>query len=341
MFRRVLGSITSKILLHLEGVFRFIEFYHPIIITYSIRKHGFILTKTINKYPNIGILIQGKIVNEGTELIETLKRYISMFPNIQVVISTWAISAELKYKLENLGAKLVLSNEIEYPGTGNINLQIQTTRAGIKAFSDDIEFVLKTRTDMRIYDPLALDYLNSIFQRYGKTEKNTRILVPSFGSMKFRCYSASDQLQYSTKECLIDFWSCDFMSDEGNRALDNDGEYLEISRPSWAVGGIQFAEEFLITQNMLRKNIQPDYTLAQSLRVYREDFVIINENNLDLVWIKNSKRELHNRSKHQTRSISLIPLTDWEWESLNTNYDFFLSKSIREIEMLIDSGMPK
>ncbi len=341
LFRRLFRNITFVILTHIEALFRLIEFYHPLLITYSIRRNTYIGAKTTKNYSNIGILIQGKVLHEGDLLIETLKRYMSMFPNVQVVVSTWEIEMELKSKIEYLGAKLVISNQIEYPGTGNVNLQIQTTRAGLDAFAKEVEFVLKTRTDMRIYDPMALEYLDSIFERFGKTEKRTRILIPSFGSMKFRCYSASDQLQYSTKDCLINFWCCDFMTEDGNMELSNVGEYPGISRPVWATGGIQFAEEFLITQYLLRRGIRPDYTLAQSLQIYREDFVVINESHLDLVWIKNSKRELQNRAKHQNHSISLVPLTDWEWVVLNTNYDLFLAKSKKEIDLLINTGMPK
>ncbi len=333
--KRTIFSV-NRIISILEKVFKRIEKLHDVNMSYSLRTENRILCKSSDRYPQVAVLVQGDVQGKEKFTFNSVYMYRKFFPNAQIILSTWKIDDLLRLNFEREGIKVVTSEPISHSGVGNVNLQIQTTRAGLSNLDDSIEFVLKTRTDMRIYDVLALDYLSSIFSQYGTAGNQTKILVPSFNSMKFRCYSASDQIQYSSKDRLIEFWDCDFMTKDRNIVDNNPGEYPGVSRPNWARNGIQFAEEYLITQDLMKKGISPDYSLIQSLNVIRDYFVIVNENNLDLVWAKNSKRELSNRSRFQISDLGLISMQDWEWIELYRDSDQYIAKSRHQLLSLIN-----
>lgn len=329
----VVNLLSKQILLHLSSILREVGKAQEIQLTYSSRKQEPLPFRVPVDYRNIGILIQGSVPQNEMELLELVKSYSNLYPDVQIVVSTWQLSQNLTDLLDQVGVTIVSSTDSIYSGTGNVNLQIHTTRTGLTGFKDHIEFVLKTRTDMQVYDYKSLEFLISTFERYGYRDGDARIIIPSFNTMKYRCYSASDQLQFSTKDRLMDFWNCDFMTEAGNPVFNTYGEYPGISRPLWAKNGIQFAEEFLVTQDMMRHGIWPDYTLKQSLKVYRDSFIVVNESNLDLVWKKNSSRELTNRSKYQNLELGLRPLLDWEWQDLNEDFESFYLRTKYELDL--------
>lgn len=324
---------SKQILIHLSSLLCEVGKAQEIQLTYSSRNLKPLLYRGSRGYQHTGILIQGSVPENDIELLELAKSYRNLYPDVQIVVSTWQLSQKLTDLLYQAGVTIVSSTDSIYSGTGNVNLQIHTTRTGLTGFKNHIEFVLKTRTDMQVYDYKSLDFLISTFERHGYHEGVARIIVPSFNTMKYRCYSASDQLQFSTKDRLMDFWNCDFMTEAGNPVFNTDGEYPGISRPLWAKNGIQFAEEYLVTQDMMRRGVWPDYTLKQSLKVYRDSFIIVNESNLDLVWKKNSSRDLTNRSKYQNLEVGLRPLLDWEWQDLNQDFESFYLQAKNELDL--------
>jgi hypothetical protein len=329
----VVYLFSKQILIHLSSLLCEVGKAQEIQLTYSSRNLKPLLYRGSRGYQHTGILIQGSVPENDIELLELAKSYRNLYPDVQIVVSTWQLSQKLTDLLYQAGVTIVSSTDSIYSGTGNVNLQIHTTRTGLTGFKNHIEFVLKTRTDMQVYDYKSLDFLISTFERHGYHEGVARIIVPSFNTMKYRCYSASDQLQFSTKDRLMDFWNCDFMTEAGNPVFNTDGEYPGISRPLWAKNGIQFAEEYLVTQDMMRRGVWPDYTLKQSLKVYRDSFIIVNESNLDLVWKKNSSRDLTNRSKYQNLEVGLRPLLDWEWQDLNQDFESFYLQAKNELDL--------
>ena len=116
-----------------------------------------------------------------------------------------------------------------------------------------------------------------------------------------------------------------------------EGEYPGISRPNWAKNGIQFAEEYLVTQDLMNRQVLPNYTLLQSLQILRENYIVIDEGILDLVWDKNSKRELANRSRFQGNELYLSPMRAWEWQKLNCNLDEFYLEARNQLESFLRS----
>ena len=69
----------------------------------------------------IAIVIQGGILEEDNFTFSTITHYISHFPDILVVLSTWTLSKKLLDRLEKLKVTVVQNKMPKNRGIANIN----------------------------------------------------------------------------------------------------------------------------------------------------------------------------------------------------------------------------
>ena len=88
--------------------------------------------------------MQGPIILEENLTLETLKFYKNIFPENQLILSTWK-NEEIKSieKLKNLDIEVILNEKPSFAGIANINYQIVSTSSGIKAKEMGYNYVLK------------------------------------------------------------------------------------------------------------------------------------------------------------------------------------------------------
>ena len=120
---------------------------------------------------HLAVVLQGPIVKEADFTLETLKFYRIIFPNTPVIVSTWDDEdAEYLDRLRKEGAEVLLNKKPTYPGPSNVNFQIISTAAGIQRAKDSgVDYVIKNRTDQRVYNPNSRKFLLNLVKAFPLT----------------------------------------------------------------------------------------------------------------------------------------------------------------------------
>ena len=143
-------------------------------------------------FDDTAIVFQGPIEYDDNYTAETFKLYRSIYPNIPIVVSTWKDEATDTFRRECKENSIVLlENDMpEERAYGNINLQLKSSFEGVKYIKENTsaKFVLKTRTDQRMYYFDFLVYFKNLLDSFPpKGDKlNQRIIL--FGSETVKKY---------------------------------------------------------------------------------------------------------------------------------------------------------
>jgi hypothetical protein len=124
-------------------------------------------------------------------------------------------------------------------------------------------------------------------------------------------------------ETLLDFWEID----------------LDVRNPESASGmtaktlrdysKLRLAECYLTSEYLLKKNLVPNFSLSQSLEFIRDFFVIVDQQAIDLVWNKNTRKEFRYRKDAYPSKFQEIQ--NWEWRAMQSSLDDYL-----KLEFLLD-----
>lgn len=122
----------------------------------------------MKKMPGMAIVIQGPLDKQDNFTLETVKLYKVYYPNALIIVSTWTDEdKEYLDEIEKSGAVIVTSDYPEKSGRGNVNYQCISTLQGIKKAKEmGAEYVMKNRSDMRMYRRYALEYMYNLWEKY-------------------------------------------------------------------------------------------------------------------------------------------------------------------------------
>ncbi len=162
------------------------------------------------------IVIQGPIRKEDNFTLETVKFYKRNYPATTVFLSTWTdedISAFEVLKDKNF--KIIQSVK-PYPGSGNINLQIFSTKVAIDwAIRMGLTYILKTRTDERMYGTDSLKFMQNMLKCFPVLRSNNqhqRIITTNAGST-IHPYHFSDLFMFGEAFDMELYWSAELIMD--------------------------------------------------------------------------------------------------------------------------------
>jgi len=297
-FSRILTSALFRLL-------DFMDIKNDTLTTYRI-KHlqlnksllpGKLKHRRIEK--EVGILIQGKIIPVTTFRI--CKRYKSLYPNVRIVLSTWAneSSQELS-RIRNLGIHVIENEVPKNPGPSNINLQIASTYSGIQYLGTfPVQYVLKNRSDCWLSSDFFLEYFQTLNSHY--PESGTRIIVPSYNSFLFRLYSPSDQIQFASLELLKFFWDCPQVAESAE--------------------DFRFSESYLLRSMLERQGYSVQNSIYDSLSIYRDRFIFADNEQIGLVLNKGSKSWPGNRWAKDGYPQQWSEIQFWHWLELQSGLD--------------------
>ena len=118
---------------------------------------------------------------------------------------------EVIEKIKVSGACVIQNDLPATGGPGNINYQLKSTLKGIELAQDlNYEYLLKTRTDQRLYRHDLFQYFISLINVFplkkNKIQKN-RLIVSSLKTCKYRLYSISDMLMFGTTNDILLYWN--------------------------------------------------------------------------------------------------------------------------------------
>ena len=269
-------------------------------LTYWIRPRNekFINPNVIPKksYKEYGIVVQGNLRLEDNFTFETLKYYRRMYPEAHIVLSCWNTDDKKTIeKVKELNVEVVIS---EFPkqlyGYGPNNLQLQTTSAGISCLDKyGCKYILKTRSDQRIYEPDALSYLMKMLNTFPirlNCGANGRLISCSLSTFVNRLYNISDMMIFGYSSDVKRYFSCPV--DSRNYAtpyLDDQIEYSKLR-----TGEIYFASHYI---ESLGFNLK--WTIEDSNLFRKELFIIVDSEDIDQFWPKYTQEEYRWRRYNQ------------------------------------------
>lgn len=267
---------NSKVPLIIDG-----DFYN--LKNFPIKAKNYQLQSDAYTIPSLCIVIQGPIVKENDFTLETCKIYKKIFNNSEtIILSTWD-TEDKKYlkNFEAIGVKVLLSKAPDFAGRANLNYQILSTMKGLKEGEKlGCEYAIKTRTDQRFYSTnLSRDLFNllKIYPPSPNYNMHSRLVALSFNSFKYRYYGISDMFLFGNTQDMLKYW---------NSPLDTKKyeEYKTIKQKDlWQ----QYCSETYIASHFLKNiGVTPEYTLKHTWKIYKDLFIFIDKEILDMYWPK-------------------------------------------------------
>ena len=310
---------NSKVPLIIDG-----DFYN--LKNFPIKAKNYQLRSDAYTIPSLCIVIQGPIVKENDFTLETCKIYKKIFNNSEtIILSTWD-TEDKKYlkNFESIGVKVLLSKAPDFAGRANLNYQILSTMKGLEEGEKlGCEYAIKTRTDQRFYSTnLSRDLFNllKIYPPSPNYNMHSRLVALSFNSFKYRYYGISDMFLFGNTQDMLKYW---------NSPLDTKKyeEYKTIKQKDlWQ----QYCSETYIASHFLKNiGVTPEFTLKHTWKIYKDLFIFIDKEILDMYWPKYTNLDSRWRL---FRPYMLEEMRHSDWLNLYLNDDFFIKE---DIELLI------
>ena len=262
----------------------------------------------------VGIILQGPI-GDRNFLIETIGLYSKIFPNCHVVLSTWKDEDVKNIDKYNKNLHIIQSNYPSEPGyfSKKINYQLKSTSAGINFLKTlNVDYIIKSRTDCRIYKPNTIPYLLSLFKNFPKKNNgdSSRIFATGIGTSKYKVYGLADLFQFGrTRDLELYFKFEDEKTIMANYGFNN----------KKIIKGTALVNPSLLCARYLRNlNIELKWSLDHWWECLRDHFGIIDADSIDLLWLKHSwefeKRLVRNYNFKASRAVEFS-----DWLSLYTH----------------------
>ncbi|MBN1688561.1 MAG: hypothetical protein JW893_05635 [Candidatus Omnitrophica bacterium] len=287
----------------------------------------------IKAFKKNGLVLQGPVITEDDFTLETIRLYKKTFDHSVIILSTWSDEKkEVLSRFEDEGIIVLLNEKPGIPGYGNINYQIVSSSAGmLKAKELDADYVLKTRTDQRIYAPNVENYLWQLLDVFpvapGYPQKK-RILGVSLNSFKYRPYALSDMTLFGDIEDMLLFWGVKL--DDRPFVLRKDTTMQDWVR-------LKVAEGYLVTKFLAKLGRPTDWTVQNSWQMFAEHFCVIDQTSLDLYWPKyDRQREYRYWDYEGIRTCQALTFRDWlnlykSWHTIGRVPEGVLEMSFSDI----------
>ncbi len=240
----------------------------------------------------LAIVLQGPLLTENNFTYETIMIYQKLFCGASLVLSTWEDEPlTVIRQFEDMGIPVVLNRKPAYAGVSNINMQITSSRSGIlRAKELNAEYVLKTRTDQRMYAPNLTDFfynLTETFPVHGNWPKQRkRIVGCSLNTFKYRMYGLSDMLSYGHIDDMLLYWDIGLDSRVFNELEQHQACTSLRNFALWRV-----CEVYLTTEFLMKVGHKLEWTLKDSWGAFADHFYIVDKEQLDLFWPKYNRLE--------------------------------------------------
>ena len=252
------------------------------------------------------VIVQGQIIEEEKFTIETLKIYRKLFGSkVIIIFSTWiGIRKEIKEYLKKFNI-YIIESIIPEKSHHNIGCQIVSTVAGLKqAKVLGCKYAIKTRSDQRIYSADVLGVcrnLQKIFplKFYKNGNLKERLIICSRNTYKYRVYGISDFFMFGNLEDLFLYWDIDWK--KYHKVKSSWNEYFKYFCP----------ETFICSQFLKRIEYTVKNDLNDTLRVYKNFFIVIDRQLLELFWFKYSNAIDSRFEKFEKNMLEEFKFKDW------------------------------
>jgi hypothetical protein len=273
------------------------------------------------------IVMQGPVATQDDFTLETLRLYRRNMPQAQLILSTWKDeNAAILARIADLGVQVVQSDKPAVPGLFNINMQIVSAGAGVRhAVAKGASWIMKTRTDQRLYEPNVIPFLIGLADTFpitgpdlGATPQSKRIIGVGHGSLKFAPYHLTDQTVFGTAQDMLAYWTPPLQDSDLVKRWPSDREQVYLSNAIGALSIEAVAESYLASHFLMRMGRKLDWTIEDSWRAYRDHFCVADYGTTDFYWVKAqtyTRREMNKTYDHITNRQELSFL---EWILLHS-----------------------
>jgi hypothetical protein len=279
-------------------------------------------------FSHIGIIIQGPIEYKEDFTLNTIKLYKKMYRNAQIVLSTW--DTENQQYLEKIykeNIKVILNRYPENSGILNSNYQITTTKSAVEYLLDKSKYILKTRSDSRIYNQHTLSFFQNlldIFPNDSKYNQNHRIIGLDINTPKYIPFSFSDILQFGHTDDIYKMWNIDLC--KVNISYDKYMSERPIVKDLYFNNNpeILLTLEYLKTLGFDTQNSYESY--YESLSKF---FIVVDKEMINYYWFKYSIDEFYWNYKYTTKNLQeKVRFSDWlnyyhNYPQVDFNYSYF------------------
>jgi len=306
-----------------------IDFTKDNYLTFHLRpkkSENFYLKSTAKTEEKFAIIIQGPIQDKFFFLKNTIEIYKKIFPNSSIIISTWEnenINLINTLKKENI---FILFNKEPAKSLSNIDHQIYSTNSALK-FAKEIgaKYSIKTRADIRINKNNLETFLLSLIRTFPAKKNNfinSRIIVPSLITFKYRIYSLSDIVMFGETEDLIKYFDKETFAEGLKKFNLNENNLLKNETPI-------VAEIFLCSRLVNNLEGKISWELNNWWATLKNYFCVIDNSSLDLFWYKYDwEYEYRYLRTYSGKFARAIDFQDWLalYNGLNNNWHLATSE---------------
>lgn len=232
----------------------------------------------VYEYLEFALVMQGPLLATHHFTVETLLLYKKYFPGALIILSTWeGEDKDSLDRIKNTGIEVILNKKPVHAGPMNINFQLISAGVGIRRAAElEKKYVLKTRTDVRIYNFNSLLFLSRILALFPLTDSDSgqKGRLVSIHGRTDKLYYFPDQLVFGyTEDVLLYF---------GANLLANDAV---VKCRDLALLPFH-AEQYLFTEFLRKVGSPPACTIEDSSRALAQRGVIVDAPSLDWYWHK-------------------------------------------------------
>lgn len=244
----------------------------------------------------LAIVIQGPIDKEFDFTIETVKIYKKLFPDSYIIISSWRdMPSETEKVLKSLGCYVLLSDYPKPMGYFHLNYQVLSTMVGLKKAKElGAKYCIKNRSDLRINKFQSFEYLKSLLEVFPLKGNEIPLIgrivtLNGWLGQMFRPFWIQDYMYFGYTDDLINLFDIPMDTND----IPNSKHFTEkilkgeqVSKPH--------APEVYVTLSFVKKYIPVDnLTLKQSWDIIRKYFIIMNFEDLNVIWKKHNRFSLN------------------------------------------------
>jgi len=239
------------------------------------------------------IVMQGPIWSAGDFSLETMRIYRRHMPDCKLILSTWEDAPRQDLdRIAKVGVDIVLNDKPAIPGPYNVNMQIVSSTGGMRRAAElGVEWIIKSRTDQRLYHPTIMSSLISMAQLFpplgaaARTQKY-RVFGMAGGTWKFAPYHLCDQTVFGHVDDMLAYWSPPLREDPLPEGFPTDPLRLFLEVPIGKFCRYAAAEPYFASQFLLRQGRSVQWTLADSWAALRDHFGVVDQMSSDIYWVK-------------------------------------------------------
>ena len=232
----------------------------------------------------VGVVIQGKVMTAEDFTVRTVEHYRNSFPGCPIYVSTWKDeSSQVINALEKAGAVVLLNDPPKMPGPTHLNYQIRSTRAGVEAACrSGCEYVLKTRTDTRMYAANIPDFLAGLIAHFpvdAGLRVRGRLAVLDWATRLFIPQHPADMMMFGYAEDMATYWDVPLCESTEISHAQICTRFSELLSP--LVPEVYLCRHYL---NKLDYAFEP--TLESWWQCLADLFVVVDRTSLEHFWPK-------------------------------------------------------